>query len=188
MMRLFLAIAADELDFDPKLELRKIKIGLEKKEIEHRWVPVQNLHVTIKFLGEVDDARVPDLITSVTEISNRHAPFQLKLQTIGAFPDLKKGRVLWMGVQNSLTLQSLQQECEQTMLKMSFAAEEKIFRPHLTLARLRSPRNVSDIISPLKNHSFGKMLIKRITLYESKLSGAFPLYEPVHDFPLTLTV
>lgn len=183
-MRLFVAIGADDLNFDPKEALKKLKVNLNKKEIEYRWVPQENYHITLNFLGEVDPTHLDLLRSTLTELSQRHSIFHLKLDGLGAFPTLKEGRVIWMDVQNSKELRSLQEDCQHALSKLGFELETKAYVPHLTLCRLRSPRNLSDMMSPLIKQKFGEMAVKTLTLYESKLGGSFPIYEPVFKFPL----
>ena len=183
-MRLFIAISATELNFDPKVELKKLRVNLNRKEIEYRWVPQENYHVTLNFLGEIAPDRIDILKKMLKEVSLHHAFFHLKLHGIGAFSSVKEGRVVWMGVQNSLALRSLQEDCETRLLELRFQIETRPYVPHLTLARLRSARNLSDVISPLVNHKFGELEIKSLILYESKLSGPFPVYQPLFTFYL----
>jgi RNA 2',3'-cyclic 3'-phosphodiesterase len=186
-MRLFLAIGAQNLSFDPLTELKKIRVGLEKKAINYRWVPVSNLHITINFIGEVEEQRVPDIINCISPIAAALAPFQLSLANVDAFPEERKGRVIWLGVQNSVTLRSLQQQCQAALLQSGFELELRDYRPHLTVARLRSPVQLRDILSPYKRQHFGELTVQGITLYQSTLSGPFPHYGPLHQFSFNLT-
>jgi RNA 2',3'-cyclic 3'-phosphodiesterase len=183
-MRLFIALDAQEMDFDPEVALKKLKINLKNKDLEFRWVPQKNYHITINFLGEVEIEKLSELKSMLQELSQMHPPFLLKLGGLGAFPTIKEGRVIWMGVQNSKFLRSLQQDCEERLKTLGFSLEERDFRPHLTLARLRSPRQLADLLSPLINQKFGDLKVMRITLYESKLAGSFPVYEPLEKFEL----
>lgn len=183
-MRLFIAIGATELNFDPREALKKLRVNLNRKEIDYRWVPHENYHVTLNFLGDIAEDKVGVLKTMLEELSRHHAFFHLKLHGPGAFPSEKEGRVLWIAVQNSLALRSLQEDCESRLRELGFELEQRDYRPHLTVARLRNPRNVSDMISPLVRQNFGEMEVKSLTLYESRLGGSFPIYEPLMRFPL----
>lgn len=183
-MRLFIAIGAEEINFDPKIVLKKLKVNLNKKELDYRWVPQENYHITINFLGEVEAEKVQELKKLLEEVSHHHAYFHLKLHGLGVFPSVKEGRVVWMDVQNSLALRALQEDCETRLLELGYKFEEKSYIPHLTIARLRSPRNLSDVISPLEKQKFGELAVKSLVLYESKLQGSFPVYEPLMKFSL----
>lgn len=183
-MRLFIAIDAQELNFDPEIAFKKLKKSLKMKELEYRWVPQKNFHITLNFLGEVDEAKLPSLKKLLGELVEGHSTFSLKLDGLGAFPSLKEGRVIWMDVQNSKQLRSLQSDCEQRLRSEGFELEERDYKPHLTLVRLRNSRNLSDMLSPLIKQNFGELKVDKVTLFESKLGGPFPVYEPLENFDL----
>ncbi len=183
-MRLFIAIAANELNFDPQVALKKLKVNLNRKAWEYRWVPQENYHITLNFLGEIPKERLSELQTMLHELVQHHVYFHLKLHGLGVFPEIREGRVIWMGVQNSLALRSLQEDCESRLRDLGFDLEEKSYVPHLTLARLRNPKGLSDVISPLENTRFGELEVKSVVLYESQLTGSFPVYMPLFRFPL----
>lgn len=155
-----------------------------RKEIEHRWVPVENYHCTLNFIGETDSSKIPELVTLMQSVAERHAPFSLDIHGMDAFPEFRMGRVIYVGVQNSKELRALQEDCLET-LREKFHPEERDYIPHLTVARLRNPRNLSDILSPVKNHHFGNLDVPYLVLYESKSGGAYPVYVPLEKFSLS---
>lgn len=183
-MRLFVAIGASDINFNPKIELKKLRVNLDKKGVDYRWVPLENYHVTLSFLGETTAEKIEPLGQMLEKLAHEHIFFHLKIQGLGVFPSVKDGRVVWMDIQNSMALRALQEECEKRLETLGFEPDAKVFTPHLTIARLRSPKNMADLISPLVNHKFGEMAVKHLTLYESKLGGSFPIYEPLMKFPL----
>jgi 2'-5' RNA ligase len=183
-MRLFIAIGVEDLNFDPKIALRKFRVNLNRKELEYRWLPEENYHITLNFLGEIPLEKIEVIKTMLVEVSHQHVFFHLKLHGLGAFPEIKEGRVIWMDVQNSMALRALQEDCEARLIELGFSLEIKPYVPHLTFARLRNPRNLKDVLSPLINQHFGEMAVKSIILYESRLGGAFPIYQPLFKFPL----
>lgn len=160
-----------------------MKTNLLKKEIEHRWVPVENYHCTLNFLGETNPELVPELKTLLETVAGRHRPFDLKIHETHAFPETNAGRVIYVGVQNTKELRALQEDCLNE-LRTKFHPEERPYVPHLTIARLRNPRNLLDILSPVKNQNFGTLHVPELILYESVSGGAFPVYKPIEKFPL----
>lgn len=184
-MRLFVAIGASDLNFDPKVELKKLRVNLDKKKIDYRWVPRENYHVTLSFLGETTAEKIEPLAKMLEKLAHKHEFFHLKIHGLGVFPSVKEGRVIWMDIQNSMALRALQEECDRWLRELGFTPDDKAYTPHLTVARLRSPKSMTDMISPLINHKFGEMAVKHLTLYESKLAGPFPVYEPLMKFPLS---
>jgi 2'-5' RNA ligase len=183
-MRLFIAIGVEDLNFSPQMILKKLRVNLNRKGLEYRWLPEENYHITLNYLGEISLEKVEMIKAMLAEVSHRHVYFHLKLHGLGAFPEIKEGRVIWMDVQNSMALRALQEDCEARLIELGFSFEIRPYVPHLTLARLRNPRNLKDALSPLINQHFGEMAVKSLILYESRLGGAFPIYEPLLKFPL----
>lgn len=181
-MRLFLALDAHELDAD----LKKLKMNLNKaKNMEHRWVPADQWHIPIFPLGDIGHEKfklMDDLIS--TSLSGQ-APFELKMEGVWAYPSQDHGRLLWIGVQNSKELRHLQTQLVKVFgPHYSESADEKPFRPHLPVVRLKNFREVSDLISPYKNSDFGKVLISRAFIYEMTSGGAFPTYKKIKGYEL----
>jgi RNA 2',3'-cyclic 3'-phosphodiesterase len=184
MKRLFIAIGAEGFSFDPNLSFKKILVNLKEREIEHRWVSPANYHVTLNFLGDLPSEYLPILQGALLEVAGKHDAFDLKVEGISAFPDEQAGRVLWVGIQNSVSLRSLYSDCKQLLKELNLLVENRSYIPHLTIARLRNQRNVKDLISPLKNKKFGSLSVNKMFLIESKLAGVFPVYESLMEFPL----
>lgn len=176
-MRLFVAISAQNVIFSPEEKLKKLKINLSKKELDFKFVPTNNLHITLNFLGEVLPEKIPPIIRELEGLVGHHDPFELKLSELSAFPEKHHGRVMWIGVQNSIKLRSLQAECEERLRNLGLEIEVRDFRPHLTVARIRSPRNLADTLSPYQGHKFGVLTVESVEVYESVLGGAFPVYK-----------
>lgn len=176
-MRLFVAIGAQNLNFSPADQLKKLKINLAKKELDFKFVPETNLHITLNFLGEIIPEKMPLIISELEDLVHHHEPFELKLSELSAFPQKHHGRVMWIGVQNSIKLRGLQAECEEKLRGLGLEIEARDFRPHLTVARIRSPRNLSDALSPYQGHKFGVLKVGSVEVYESVLGGAFPVYK-----------
>lgn len=184
-MRLFTAVGVQGLSFDPASAFKKLKVALDKKQIEHRWVPVENYHITLNFIGELEDILLPALNSLMQEVGERHHAFSLKVSDLKAFPDERSGRVIYAGVQNSRALRDLQEDLDQSLRALGLNLEEREYRPHLTIARLRSPRNLKDLLSPFSRQGFGDLQVNVISLYESKLNrGPFPVYHPVESVHL----
>lgn len=176
-MRLFVAISAQDLNFSPEEKLKKLKINLSKKELDFKFVPITNLHITLNFLGEISPEFLPQIFSELENLVEHHKPFELKLSELSAFPEKQHGRVMWIGVQNSIKLRNLQAECEDKLRNLGLKIEVRDFRPHMTVARIRSPRNLTDVLSPYQGHKFGVLTVKNVGIYESVLGGAFPVYK-----------
>lgn len=109
-----------------------------------RWVAPENLHLTLKFLGNTHPNQIQAIKDALTQIANRHFAFRLRLNKLGAFPKLNKASVLWLGLEGQENeLQGLQQDVAIAMTDIGFAAEEKDFHPHLSIGRVK--RHVHDV-------------------------------------------
>lgn len=185
--RLFFALnASNPLATSFLPTYKKLRINADKKEISVKWVPPENFHVTLTFLGDVEVGSILCLHDVLRKVCSEFASFELKIEDVGAFTNEHDARVLWLGVQNKRVLNEFKNLLDQTLQAEGlFAGEMRDFKPHLTFGRLRNPRSVKDMISPFKRKSFGKIQVNEIVLYESKLEGNFPVYTPILRCPLS---
>lgn len=135
-MRAFVAI---ELSADAKRALAALIQSLRNRRIDGlRLVRPEGIHLTLKFLGNINASRVPSIAEALAAASARHAPFRLTLTAPGFFPSADRARVLWIGVGGDMRpLIDLQRDVDQTLAALGFAAEKRPFNPHLTIARMR---------------------------------------------------
>ncbi len=182
MKRLFLALATPF--GEPKIVFKKLRVHLDQKNVEHRWVAAEGLHVTLHFLGETDPALLPTLLETVAPVVSRHASFPLGLSGLEAFPETRMGRVVWIGVRHPRPLRALQEDVAGALVAAGFPAAERDYVPHLTVARLRNPRDLRDALSPFHGKEFGEVSAERVTLFESVSAGSYPLYRPLHHWEL----
>lgn len=135
-MRAFVAI---ELSADAKCALTALIQSLRNRRIDGlRLVRPEGIHLTLKFLGNINASRVPRIAEALAAASARHAPFRLTLTAPGFFPNADRARVLWVGVGGELRpLIDLQRDVDETLAALGFAAEKRPFNPHLTIARMR---------------------------------------------------
>lgn len=172
-MRLSIAIDAHQFDLS---QLKKLKIGLNQSNIDHRWVSGETLHIDILTSDEFD-------LNKVREVLQRCEPFTLKLDGVWAYPDQKEARVLWVGVQNSRELQQLRFE----LFKVIEGAEmdnPADYKPILPVVRFRNYRNVSDLISPFKNTRFPELIVNKLVLVEMVSGGAYPNYKYLEEIEM----
>ena len=135
-IRCFIAI---ELPGSVKRELAQLQ-GKLRSEAEGsvKWVDTGSIHLTLKFLGSVEVARLEGVTNAMTGAVRGIEPFRLKLERLGVFPGLSSPRVVWVGVSGELAkLQTLHRNIETRLIPLGFPAEERAFTPHLTLGRVR---------------------------------------------------
>lgn len=186
MKKLFIAIATQEgLEPSGSQIIKKLKINADQRQLDIRWVPAENYHVTLVFLGRTDESKLPDIETLMKQAAEEAAPFQLKISDVRAFPDEFSSRVLWFGVQNSKALRALQENLTLKLRDHNYPLEGRDYWPHLTIARLRNPHKTKDMTSPFTRKKIGKVSVQEIVLYESVGSAPFPVYKPLMRVPLT---
>jgi 2'-5' RNA ligase len=103
------------------------------------WVAAEKLHLTLKFLGEVDESRVKQIAQRIGEVAGRHRPLELDVGGAGVFPNFRAPRIVWMGVAADTKLELLFDDVERACDELGFPPEGRAFRPHITLGRLRVP-------------------------------------------------
>lgn len=174
-MRAFVAI-----DLDPgiKRSLSDLIRRLKKAGPEGTsWAREAGMHLTLKFLGEIDESRSEAVALAMDEAVIPGRPFPLQVRGTGYFPNARLPRVLWAGIAPSAELDSLQARLESGLSAIGFERETRPFHPHLTLGRVRSASGVRNALIELdlqKNADFGTMTASKITLFRSVLgpSGA----------------
>lgn len=141
-MRLFIAINP------PEAVRRLIHDGtasLRDAGLPARWVDTDQIHLTLKFLGEVREQRLPSLEEALREAASGSSPFELGLRGIGAFPSLRRPRVIWLGVEATLPLRALKHDIEHAYAQLGIARESRAFHPHFTLGRARDRAQAGEL-------------------------------------------
>ncbi len=148
-----------------------------------RWVPPENLHLTLKFLGNVDPERIPELIAAANARLQGAASFEVELGGLGVFPNAQRARVVWLGVcAGGAELARLARKLDRAAGRIGVERERRPFRTHLTLGRLRQPGPVP--INEVPCPEGRPFLIEEIVLYESRLSSTGARYVPLARLPL----
>lgn len=169
-MRLFYAV-----DIMPVSSLKKLTESL--RSIQGVRVPSDDsLHITLRFLGDVDKRKIPEL-REILDNVGEHPSFSVTLQSVGAFPNELSPRVIWVGVEDGGILQSLVSSIEEELKETGFPLERRPFKPHLTVGRLRKPDPmVIRTVERWKTMTFGVQAIKEIRLKSSVLTPSGPRY------------
>ena len=135
-MRLFIAI---NLPADVRSQVIAAATSLRDTAPEASWAREERLHFTLKFLGDVPDSRVDDLAAALAAVTGQHREFLMALGGIGAFPNFRRARVVWIGIEQEARLELLHHDVELACESLGFELEGRPFRPHLTLARVKHP-------------------------------------------------
>lgn len=180
-MRAFIAI---DLEAGIKKNLQALIQSLKDTRADIRWVQPGGLHLTLKFLGEIDDGQAARVKAVLDATAGHHASFPLRLEGTGIFPGERNPRILWVGFTAEPKLIALQAELEKSFEPEGFAREERAFSPHLTLGRVKGPERVKNAVIELSKHrdeTFGAMTVRKVALFESRLHPEGAEYRIVHE-------
>ncbi len=168
-MRLFVAI---ELSSEVRESIAAFQEELKPQVSWVRWVRPENLHLTLRFVGEADPSKVQALTELLSQPLVGFGPFAFELQGFGCFPTPKRARVIWVGVNPvPAELRRLQSVAESSVRQLGVEPEMRPFEPHLTIARLKRPDPaLAGIISASSGRSFGRLTVSELVLFESRLS------------------
>jgi 2'-5' RNA ligase len=152
------------------------------------WVRAEQLHFTVRFLGEVSEELVSRLSEELAPVLATHEAFDIELAGAGAFPAVERPRVIWVGVHDPTRLQSLAAKVEGVVRALGFPAEAREFVPHLTLGRVKRPLSGTELQALTRAViGYGARFALRVTgvdLMSSVLRPQGPLYTMLHKFPL----
>lgn len=180
MVRLFTAI---DLPDAVKDQLA----GLASSISGAKWVRREGLHLTLRFIGEVDQPQSESIQTALKTV--HHAPFTLRLKGVGQFPPKGKLRVLWVGIDASPALNQLYQQIETALRKLDLPPDDHSFSPHITLARFKSPPDAEQVREYHARHAtFETQMVdvREFILFSSTLTSEGAIYRPEAVYPLTI--
>lgn len=178
-MRLFIGVWLSQAMLDEVIQY----INTAKRQIEgFKWSAPEQLHFTLKFLGEVEAERINSLTTALKEAAWERRPFELRLGEPGRFPERGMPRILWLGLSSGKTeLQMLAGAVETACIRSGFSAEDRPFKPHLTIARAKVGQGGSKV--PDLRVSWQSMtLVSGFTLIESRLQPQGAVYRRIQEF------
>ncbi len=184
-MRTFIAI-----DLEPALKeaVRGLVESLKRTRADVRWTGPSGLHLTLKFLGEIEADAVARVTDVVGRVADRHGRFLLALEGTGRFPTGRAPRVLWVGIRPQPALLSLQEDLERELEVEGFPREVRAFHPHLTLGRVKGPSVLLEALAELEKHEcavFGEMEVRKVTFFESRLGPGGAQYRIVSEHALS---
>jgi 2'-5' RNA ligase len=175
-IRSFVAIECNDVNIVSNVS--RVQRSLSSAKADVKFVEPENIHLTLKFLGDVQEELIDNVIDVVKEVS--FEPFNFTIEGVGVFPSLRRPQTIWAGITNGLTdLSQVFNLVEDGLSKLGFEKERRRFNPHLTLGRVRSGRNRDKLVEALKAHAdekFGEVRVDKITLKKSVLTPKGPIY------------
>jgi len=188
-IRAFIAI---ELPGQVKAALAQLQGSLRtSKSASVKWVDPESIHLTIKFLGNVDEAEIPALTKALSEAVKGIAPFSLQLGDPGAFPNTHAPRVVWVGVGGEIEpIRALHNNIDRVLTPLGFPPEKRAFSPHLTLGRVRDEasssekKRLGENVANLKTGEKLSFRVESINLMKSILTRESAVYSCLASFAL----
>ena len=182
-MRAFVAVFAPlRIRTTAAAEAREIVRRLSDSANRVRWTKPENVHLTLKFLGDVREEVLGQVSAALEKVCSEHTPFDVELTGLGAFPSARRARVLWMGVGAGFQeLRSLASDIDATLVTLGFEREVRPYTPHLTLGRIRGRPASFDLPQEAGGSRFR---VRHVELMESTLTPGGADYETVGGFSL----
>lgn len=183
-MRCFVAV---DFPLDVKRAINDFILKIGDLSGDVKWVPSENMHLTLKFLGEVKDEAVGNVKQGLSSVCAGHKPFSIYIKGAGAFPNFKSPNVLWVGIGASPELAGLFRDIDDTAAGLGFVRETRRFSPHLTIARVKDKRSIGPMmkgLSEFREMSFGSAEVKEFLLMKSVLKPSGAEYSRVEAFVL----
>jgi 2'-5' RNA ligase len=180
-MRVFVALDIPE---DVRERLASLVARL-REAARARWTRIEGLHITLKFIGEASPEKVEEIRNALAGIRTGKA-IEMRFRGVGFFPNERRPRVFWAGIEAGDELRALAQEIEQRLVSLGMPAESRPFNAHLTLARFDSPRGAEALVRMLEGlgpFEFGHATSREFYLYRSHIKRGGAEYERLATFP-----
>ncbi|UCF86915.1 MAG: RNA 2',3'-cyclic phosphodiesterase [Nitrospiraceae bacterium] len=180
-MRSFISI---ELPEETRNALSRVQKEFEKCSPDIRWVKPGNIHLTLKFLGNIEDEIAENITVMMRKVCSKFPSFILTLQGAGMFPNVRSPRVLWIGLNGNDVLAALQKEIEDGLEPLGFKSEKRKFTPHLTLGRFRSSIGkdcLRKVMERQATNRFGTIKVLSVALMRSDLHPSGARYTKISE-------
>ncbi len=188
VIRAFIAI-----NLSPEIQRNLDEVSDKLKErlpgVPVRWVPVENIHLTIKFLGDVSVSNLEMLQKILRAEACQHTPFEFSVGNLGAFPSISRPRVIWVGVEAPDELHALQHGIEAETARLGYAREKRPYAPHLTLGRVSrnadsdDTRRIREVLKSCTVGFLGAARVQEVHLYRSELMPGGAVYTQIFSAP-----
>lgn len=152
-----------------------------------KWAPEENLHLTLKFLGRTSEEHLDEIKEALYKKLSHYAPFYIKIGGAGHFPQGKPPRIIWVGIEEPGSLADIYTDVESVMVKFGYPREDRLFSPHLTIGRVRSPKRTGEVIKRLNEFrtvAFDEFVVSRIVLMKSELKPGGAEYSGLAEISL----
>jgi 2'-5' RNA ligase len=181
---------AFELPPEIKKIVARVSQGLGQSPLDARWVKVDNIHITVVFMGNIQSDEIPAMGEGAQKLCQNYSPFDVSLNGIGCFPNKRKPRVIWLGLDGDMErMASFRDALQKHLTPFGIKEEKRAFKPHLTLARFRKPRRMDDqenqLLSKYEDLTSPFCPLKELILFKSELKRSGAEYTKLEAWPLS---
>lgn len=184
-IRTFIAI---DINQSAKQKISCLIDQLTRSNADAKWITENQMHFTLKFLGQTDELLIPKISEALKSLVENFGEFTISFSDIGAFPNIKRPRVIWLGIDKGKDkLELLNGKIETALEKLGFEKEKRQFTAHLTLGRVRSLKNIEGLkalIDKMDIRLEDEIKANKVILYRSTLSPKGAIYTPLVELPL----
>jgi len=182
--RLFIGV---KVDFTEKTEKFHLSLPDTLEDAKVKWVDLKNIHITLKFLGDVKEENIPAVRSKLKHISKKFNEFESIIKGVGIFKDFYHPKVLWLGLQKCEEFETIKNEIENSLGDLGFEVDYRKFTPHLTIGRFKEAGSVKELQKLVNSNQdlyFQVIPVKEIILFESLLKNEGPEYKIIESFSL----
>lgn len=184
-MRTFIAL---ELPQELIAQVKEVQEQLKDAIAGVKWVTPQGVHLTLKFLGEISEDMVKQVEKVVQPVTQGYPPFLLRIKGVGGFPDLRRPRVIFLGVeQGALEVKALEEGLARALEGIGFPREKRPFSGHFTFGRVKegkAGRELAEKLAPYQEFQLEPFMVGAVTLFKSELRPSGAIYTRLNQFPL----
>jgi RNA 2',3'-cyclic 3'-phosphodiesterase len=182
------AFVAIEINKETRNKLSEFLTQLKKIDADVKWVACENIHLTLKFLGYIEENILSALDKIISDAVSCLRPFDINIENVGAFPSLKKPRVIFVCVQDKgSNLLKIYEKLDKGIEELGIMRDAKKYVGHITLGRIKSRKNIAALINALNSgvgYFFGQENVNYISLMQSKLTPNGPIYTTLRNFAI----
>jgi 2'-5' RNA ligase len=180
VLRIFLAL---DLDDDIRSGLIRIRDKIDLGGAKVKWVDPEQLHITLKFLGDIADDTVRQVHLVAQQVARQMSPFKFRVRNVLCVPSGGPVRMFWAGVEDAGdSMKSLHGVLDEAMGGLNFRREDREFSPHITLARVKfapNPQQIRRTVQAVSGADFGVQLVEELVVYSSQLTPSGPVYSAI---------
>ncbi len=183
-LRCFIAVT---LPAPLKQSVGEMMRSLGETGADVKWVPEQNLHLTLKFLGAIGEEKIEEMTGALRKKLSPYRPFYITIGGVGCFPGGRHPRVIWVGIQEYGPLEDIYREVEGVMKQFGYPPEDRPFSPHLTIGRVRSGKRLAEVLKrldELRAVDIGEFEVKGVTFMKSELKPGGAEYSSLAEIQL----